>query len=185
MRTLNRLGRLEVSPDSQQNADPAPPSPLLTAAGMHGAAKERLASLVYGRTGGGGGNFLAGTGGSGSGSNSRGGGGHFVSLSRNFINDLKQLMCQLQSAEMHLHFIRCFVPNAQMLPLTFNRLLLLKQVRRSEERAHFVSCWSSLLRCPEADRRGSLTEREIQCATTDLPRKDAYSTREIILLWHF
>lgn len=127
MRTLNRLGRIDGCSESQQNAEP-PSSPLLSSTTGGTTAKERLAALVYGRAAGGaGGNFLTGTGGN---SNSNRAGGHFVSLSRNFINDLKQLMSQLQSSEMHLHFIRCFVPNAQMLPLTFNRLLLLKQVRR-------------------------------------------------------
>nr|CCA30021.1 hypothetical protein NCLIV_068980 [Neospora caninum Liverpool]CEL71234.1 TPA: hypothetical protein BN1204_068980 [Neospora caninum Liverpool] len=57
--------------------------------------------------------------------------GHFSSLSRTFINDLRQLMIQLQSSSMHLHFIRCFVPNAKMLPLTFDRLLLLRQLQQS------------------------------------------------------
>ncbi|PFH33491.1 myosin J [Besnoitia besnoiti] len=57
--------------------------------------------------------------------------GHFSSLSRTFINDLRQLMTQLGSSSMHLHFIRCFVPNGEMLPLTFNRLLLLRQLQQS------------------------------------------------------
>ncbi|KFH00827.1 myosin J [Toxoplasma gondii VAND] len=114
MRTLRRLSLSDANGASIPGAlgdPPVSPAVLSPLHGPAGAVSGRESSGVHALVGG--------------------NKGHFSSLSRMFINDLRQLMTQLQSSSMHLHFIRCFVPNAKMLPLTFDRLLLLRQLQQS------------------------------------------------------
>lgn len=58
-----------------------------------------------------------------------GGGGQFSSITKRFVQSVKDLSQELQGPQMQLHFIRCFIPNCHMKPDNFERKIVLQQVR--------------------------------------------------------
>ncbi|KAL8271397.1 hypothetical protein Esti_004731 [Eimeria stiedai] len=59
------------------------------------------------------------------------GGGQFSSITKRFVKSVKDLSQELQGPQMHLHFIRCFIPNRRLMPDNFERKVVLQQLQHS------------------------------------------------------